>query len=323
MIVNLLKDHIPRVENPGLVSTDPRFDEIVTLVQEEKYTEAKALIEVIIMDGIYDIRLICYYLFSYWLDNGFVSLLDVMGCLNNIISENLEAIGPISNRELSFNKSLDWIFRKIVKKIQYEEKKNSSLWQQWHTNINEDDINKIRESGDVFSSNLRDQFGDGAEDLIKLWSKIDEWLKTLKQLVDHVSVNEHIDSGSLDDKSLTQALEVNDTVLVNNPPPALKSNGLGIECSYHMNLLIKKLTAFENLINERELSKATLIWNDINQTLLAFDPKLYLPNVFETFVRLQAMNIDELSVHMEQRDSIEWHMMEEWFKVDFDAFIKS
>jgi hypothetical protein len=35
------------------------------------------------------------------------------------------------------------------------------------------------------------------------------------------------------------------------------------------------------------------------------------------------MNIDELSVHMEQRDSIEWHMMEEWFKVDFDAFIKS
>jgi hypothetical protein len=118
-------------------------------------------------------------------------------------------------------------------------------------------------------------------------------------------------------------LEVNDTVLVNNPPPALKSNGLGIESSYHMNLLIKKLTAFENLINERELSKATLIWNDINQTLLAFDPKLYLPNVFETFVRLQAMNIDELSVHMEQRDSIEWHMMEEWFKVDFDAFIKS
>ena len=88
------------------------------------------------------------------------------------------------------------------------------------------------------------------------------------------------------------------------------------------NLLLKKLAAFERLLEEGKFPKAALMAEDINQTVSNFDPKLYFPKVFETFIRLQALNYEELSSAYQQ-DERHWQMMQDWLKVDIDSFVKS
>jgi hypothetical protein len=157
MKIELLQGSLPVKENPGLDSTDPRFDDIVTLSQAGKHTEAAELSEAILADGIDDIRLICFFLYGYWLANGLASFLTLINCLNNVISENWAAIGPLSNRNRNLEKSLDWMFRQILKKIQYEEHKNTPLWQQWQASASDVEVNNILASGETFRVTINRQ----------------------------------------------------------------------------------------------------------------------------------------------------------------------
>ena len=168
MSILLLQGNLPVTDNPGLDSVDPRYDGIVSYVQEENFIVAITLIEELFEENIFDIRMICYYLYGYWLDNSFASLNEVLQCFNNLLSDNFEAIGPIANREQNFEKSFSWMMRQIFKKITYEEKKNSSLWQQWIASISEEEISQILEAGEkskVQGARLQGRLKDALEEL--------------------------------------------------------------------------------------------------------------------------------------------------------------
>lgn len=313
MNIELLQGSFPITENPGLDSTDPRFDEISTLIQAGQYTEAASLSETIIADDIYDIRLISYLCYGYWLEHDLTSLGEIIHCLNNIFQENWEAIGPANKREKNVQNSLGWLFRQILKKVQYEESKNTDQWQYWQASVSTDQIGDILDLGTIFRHAISQQLEDNAGAIIDLWSKIEEWLHALQRLVYRVPEPEPVETESED--TVVSSTE-------NTAKPA-KTAGLEVETSYHMGLLLTKLAAFEQLLEQEKFPRAALVADDINETLANFDPKLYFPKFFQTFARLQALNFEELSVYAEQRDYPEWQAMQEWFKVDIDGFINS
>jgi hypothetical protein len=320
MSILLLEGRLLITENPGLDSMDPRYDVIVNCVQEENFIESIRLIDELFTENIYDIRMICYYLYGYWLDNGLRSLNEVLLCLNNVIEVNFDAIGPIANREQNFEKSLSWIMRQIYKKICYEEKKNSSLWQEWHSNIHEEDISQILEAGEILCLNLNQKITDKAVNIINLWNKIQAWMNALKMMIARplALIPTETENDSLlmlpkEDNEVISELHTNEYI----------SNFQGYESSYHMMILLKKITAFEQMIHKKKFDHAALILEDIKQTLSEFEPMLYLPKIFENFVKLQALNINELVAYQQQRGTLEWEVMQEWFKVDLDGFINS
>ncbi|MFI3198648.1 MAG: type VI secretion system protein IglI family protein [Methylococcaceae bacterium] len=308
MSIELLQGRLPVTENPGLDSTDPRLDEIATLSQAGKYTEAAALSEALLADGIYDIRLIGFFLFGYWLEYGLTSILTLIDCLNTIILDNWPAIGPVSNRNKNLEKSLNWLFRQILKKIHYEENKNTSLWQQWQASASAVDVDKILESGETFRFAINQQLEDKAGAVVDQWSKIEKWLLTFRQLAYCPPEPVQAESEqSADDHA---------------PTTAFKTVALDTKTSYPLALLLKKLAAFEQVLEENKFPQAALLADDINQTLYNFDPKLYFPKLFETFVRLQVLNFETLIVYADQREDPQWQAMQEWLKVDIDSFIK-
>ncbi len=311
MRIELLQGRFPVSENPGLDSTDPRFDDIATLVQTGLHIEAANLSEALLADGIYDIRLICYFLYGHWLEEGLSSLFDVITCLNNVL-ENWEAIGPVNKREKNVAKSLDWLFKQLLKKIQYEENKNTPLWQQWQARFNTDEINNILELGETFRLGLNHRLEDEVAAIAGLWSKIEQWLKVFQQLMYRPAKPADAKPEPLDNDFIEA------DVL---PVTAIRTAGLEIESSYHMELLLKKLAVFERLLQEEKFSRAAVIAVDINETLSNFDPRIYFPKIFESFVRLQAINFEELSVHAENQNSPQWQVMQDWLKVDVDSFI--
>jgi len=317
MNIELLQGQFKVIENSSFDSTDPRLDEIATLAQAGEYSEAARLSEVILTAGIYDVRLICYFLYGYFLEQGLVNLIEVVDCLNNIIIKNWDALGPINKREKVFEKSLEWLLKQLLKKIQYEESKNTALWQEWKMDINADQVKEIQQLGGILRLSLNHQFEDKAGPLVDLWSKIEQWLRVFQQLeCQPVEVEAEI----LGDLNIEEVVPVE---IINTPVNALKNTGLAFESSYHMDLLLKKLAAFERLIEEGKFPKAALMAEDINQTVSNFDPKFYFPKIFETFVRLQALNFEELATYSYQRDEQHWQIMQDWLKVDIDSFVKS
>jgi len=319
MNIELLQGEFKVIDDSNFDSTDPRLDEIATLAQAGEYTEAARLSEIIITAGIYDVRLICYFLYGHWLEQGLFNFIEVIDCLNNLIIKNWDALGPINKREKVFEKSLEWMFRQILKKVQYEEAKDTPLWQDWKSDITLDDIDEILRLSNLLRLSINHQFESNAGNLIDLWSKIEQWLRIFQQLQRQLIVPEP----QLEVLDSIGAEDSNSELVVNAPVTESKNASFALESSYHMDLLIKKLAAFERLLEDGNFSKAALIAQDINQTVSNFDPKLYFPKVFEAFIRLQAINFEELNSYAYQSDEQHWQVMQDWLKVDLDSFIKS
>ncbi|MEY3808550.1 MAG: hypothetical protein RI893_1526 [Pseudomonadota bacterium] len=320
MKIELLQGVFPVNKNPGLDSTDPRLDEIATLVQIGKHAEAASRSEELLASGVYDIRLICYFLYGHWLENGLLSLFDIINCLNNILLENWEAIGPVTKREKNSEKSLDWLLKQLLKKIQYEEGKNSAIWNQWQSLYNSDQMSNILELSETsFRSNINLRLEDTCENIIALWSKIEEWLRVFQQLM--TPEPEPIQPEKIEPEQVeTEQIEAKKDYDIFSIA-VRSSTGLEIESSYHMELLLKKLAGFERLLQEEKFPRAALLAVDINGTIENFDPKLYFPKILEAFIRLQALNFEELAAYKENQHSTQWQVMQDWLKVDIDSFI--
>jgi hypothetical protein len=315
MNIALLQGSLATSGNAGLESTDPRFDEIATLVQEGNYLIAANLSQAIIADEIYDIRLISYFLYAHWLEQGMASMTEIIQSLCTLIAENWEAIAPAHKREKSIQTSLSWMFRLLLKKVQYEEKKQTVLWQQWLTSINTTEVAEMLSASAALRLTLDKQLGGNAKTILELWSKIEHWLHNFAQMVTDPPVLTVPESEPADNAGK----EVSHSV----PIPTFKVDHLNIELSYHMVLLLKKLAAFEHLLQAQNFSRAALVADDINQTLANFDPMLYFPKTFEAFFRLQALNFEELSAYEEHRGSPQWQAMQEWLKIDVDSFMSN
>jgi cell division protein FtsN len=166
-------------KSAGFDFTGPREDQIISMVESGNYVEAASLSEAMLLDGIFDMRLVCYFLYGYWLDKGLVSLADVLNSLNSIISKNTDVSSSLTTLNNIFEKSLYWLFRQLSKTIQREEHKNTLLWQNWQTNITENGVNNILKAGESLSVVIGYQDYDNREDLIALWGKIEDCLLAL------------------------------------------------------------------------------------------------------------------------------------------------
>ncbi|HUU39393.1 MAG TPA: type VI secretion system protein IglI family protein, partial [Desulfatiglandales bacterium] len=92
------------------------------------------------------------------------------------------------------------------------------------------------------------------------------------------------------------------------------------EGSYHLQVLLRKLEAFDQLIAKGKMPLAALVANDINNTIAHFDPKIYFPKLFSRFALLFALHIGELASFEEAKGSVAWKALGELYKVDLDAF---
>lgn len=183
-IIDLLLSGVELSENSGLDSTDPRFDRIISMVESGSYAEAASLSQTMLEGGIFDIRLVCYYLYGYWLNKGLASLADVLNSFNSIILNNsavLSLDNPLNNR---LEKSLYWVFMQLTKTIQYEAKKHTLLWQQWQSNTTENELNNILKAGESFCTLIKHHGNDNTKVLIGLWEKMEDSLLVLQGSLD-------------------------------------------------------------------------------------------------------------------------------------------
>lgn len=326
MDLSILNQPLPVVENPGLETTDPRLEAVSSLVQRAEYLEAAGQAEAILCEGIYDIRLIGFFMYGVFLEQGIGSLKGIFDCCSGLLHDNWSALGPAAKREKHTQTSLRWFLNQLQKKLQLEDSNKSELWEHWLSEVTSEEVGDAIEAADGMRRALSMTLEDAATPLIDALAKLSQWLAAFQQIiyreaeqgaeVEAGEAGEEEAAGPSDRRADTDGRRT-------SSGGAAALDAPSIEGSYHLRLLIEKMEAFERLIAEEKYPRAALVADDINETLAAFDPRLFFPRLFARFAFLQATHIQELVAFEEEKQSPEWQALKDFYKVDLKGFVDS
>ena len=311
---NLLLKSFTVQENPGLSLADPRFNELTTHIQSGDFTEVASLAETIISEDIYDIRVICYFLFGIFLEHGTSGITEIFQSLHRIFDENWDAVGPVKNKEKQVVNSIKWLLKQLSRKIDYEEKKESPEWVRWQQISGTEEIQEAIDLSETLQKALPDRLEDQAAQLIDGISSVKTWLNSFLRLIykPEPEPEPEPEEDAPEDVAEAPAAAA--------PEPVQQTTVQVDSGNYHMARLQKKIGAFETLIRREKFEQAALVAFDIDHIIENFDPRLYLPEIFSDFSLLYSMNIKEILRSKKYVNSSEWKALKELYKVDIDRF---
>jgi hypothetical protein len=331
MKIVLLQGTLEVSESPGLETTDPRFSDIATLVQEGKYEEAAAKSEAILAEKIYDIRIIGYFFYGHFMEQSVLAMADIYLCLADLLSDNMEALGPAKNRKKHIHTILNWLMRQIIKKLQYEEEKKSDLYEEWASGVSSDQVQEALDAGEKLRRILGPVLEDAAGPVLDGLMKINDWLKSFQRLVyrepepepeEEKEPEEGEERGEAEaEDEIEQEPRREDRKRFTQTAPETEEGMASVEGSYHLKLLTKKLEAFEHLISAQKYASAAIVADDINAIIANFDPRIYFPNLFVRFALQFVANINNLTAYAEYKESAAWQALQDLYKVDLESFI--
>ena len=311
---DILNKSIEPAENPGLETTDPRLGEIGAFIQNGEYSEAGALAQSVFEEDIYDVRIVGYFMYGLYDDQGLLALSGINNTLIQLLQENWGAFGPSRKKEKHAQISLNWFIKQLVKTLTYEEQKEGDNWKKWLDEVTSDDVVSILESLEVLLKELFRVLEDDANNLQEGLMNIKNWLTNFQRLVYVEPEPEHDESADMEPDEA-----INETPT--QPRAELESPVSGLTGSWHLKKLIKKLEAFEYLAGKDKFEMAALVADDINNIISNFDPTMFFPEMFSGFSLTYAKNITEIVSCETYKGSPNWKAMIELYKVDLDSFM--
>ncbi|MCU0571724.1 MAG: hypothetical protein MUC41_01910 [Syntrophobacteraceae bacterium] len=319
------------VENPGLDTTDPRLDEIGTLVQDAAYWEAAQAAQSILEESIFDVRIIGFFFYGVFLERGIPGLALVFQSLSSVLEENWEALGPAVKKEKQAQTSLRWLTNQLLKKLQHEEGKRGDLWSQWQTQVSSEDVGECLEALEALRRQLGAVLGEAGTPVMDGLVKIGGWLEAFQRLVTREVEEEPQADFAIDEESepTPEASSREDIAFPRGSARGATSSRLLIaesedvvcvEGSHHLKELMHKLSVFERLVTDGKYNLAALVADDVMECLNQFDPRVYFPRLFGRFFRLMAVHIGEISNYGYDKEGVEWQVLRELYRVDPDGF---
>ncbi|HEX2572925.1 MAG TPA: type VI secretion system protein IglI family protein [Polyangia bacterium] len=325
--LGLLDRALPVAEYPGLESSEPRLLEIYRLADQGEDLPAGEKAQALLKTGFYDVRLLGFFFFGAFVEQGPPCLPDLGGTLLRTVGENWAAFGPVYKRERLYDGALGRLFRSIRERLAFHKQFRDARWNDWIQATTPMILSMFRTSAERLQAVISEHITNASstDELLHLeaWLK-DELLPLLvafhappasppEEPADHPSPpaeSEPSPPGSPSAELLQQGYSLS--------PPGY----ITIALSPALARLIDKLQGFADLVEAGKLNRAAIVADDIRQTLESFDPRLHLPKLLSSYFRLLAAHVDELAPHWQDRGTPAWQMLEQFYLVDFDAFIK-
>ena len=282
----------------GLATHDPRLAHITRLAESDQIEQAAAAAAELSNEGILDIRLIVFEVYAVFTQEGVAQLPVLLDGLQRLLATSFERIGPAERRDVHCAKSMAWLFNRIEATLGYHRAKQDETWARWVA------------TGDAIDASIT-----VLEALIAPRQRhraLQEPGAKLRRLLRELS------------RDASPALEMvaaDPPPTTPLPPPTRREHTFELEGSACLKELIDKLRAFETLTRHGDFPKAALVAADVQATIDNFDPREYFPRLFATFSALLAEHVDRIAPHWEQKDSVGWRTLEQFYRVDLDAFV--
>lgn len=290
---------------------DVRFEEVVTLIEQEKFEEASALITNIFNEGTIDIRLVMYLLYSKFITQGISSLQEVFQTIISVVNDSWEMVSPIQYRDKYLHQSLTWFLSTIAKKFKrseklFKEKKPDLFWKQSLESLSAQEIDTLLEINHSLSDLLTHKINDTSLNQYVLY--FTKWLQGLKAAL-------------TEEKAIVKSALSTPTPTQEIPAKQISLQEV-LNASESMQHLFRKIQAFESLIEGQNFEKAALVSDDIAQIIKSFDPSLFFPKLFTRYFALSASHMDSLSQEWENKGSLKWEALNRLYQTDLEEFIQ-
>lgn len=315
--MNSVVDLYPIMENAKIVEEetfDLRFEEVSSLIDQEKLQEALSLIKTVLSEGAVDIRLLIYQFYIQFALEGLQSIEKVFPSMITIMTDHWEKISPVNLRDKYFWSSLAWFLSTIVKKLKRSEKllkdkRDDEFWNRAVATLSYQDIERLLIAVHQFAEFVVQKMQQPS--LSQPIMYIAQWLESLKTLIQEPKAEEtlpELHATSLESPTTTFKNEI-----------GLKEILASSEAIQH---LFRKIRAFESLIEAQDFYKAALVSDDIAQIIKSFDPTIFFPKLFSRYFSLSATYIDSLSQEWESKGSLKWDTLNRLYQTDLDEFIE-
>ena len=309
-----LRQPLDVVAAPGLDSIDPRLGALTALAEKDKFEELGAEIESLFEQKIFDIRAISYYLWVAFSEQGIAVLPDIFETLSALVTDNVEALGPVAKRDEHIAKRVGWLLDRLGDAIDYHEARRTPEWLRWREEVDVSVIDRALARAGVLDVQLAGALDTAQNSFQKLIAR-------LRGLAVTFAAPQESREGEASSASSGVARPTE------RPGPhvhiqADKFGRVELGASPEFFKFLQKLEAFATLARRGDFPRAAIVADDLMRTIDAFDPRLYFPELFSEFGELMSKHIGMLSAHWDERESVAWKMRVQFYRVDFRRFVE-
>jgi hypothetical protein len=324
------------LSRPEQDAPDSAIDEIMHLAQSANYRPAAQRAEELIDGGCRDVRAFVVYALGVFAERGPGAVPGLFDAISAVLSIPPDA--PPSSADLrTIDTALRFGFRMMKAQLDFDERQNEAARSVWVQYLPPGGVASVRRA----CAELR----EAIHAVVAAPICADEFAAVVTRLEAYCSRNTPdpkplrlVSSGTPSRapepaSSPTDPATLAPAVLESTPPPRALSfarrasdyeaDAKSLVVSPALQHFIRKLEAFEQLIESGSLGKAAIVADDIRSVVAAFDPMVYLPNLLAPHFRLLSDHVEGLSPFWEQGATLSRQALEQLYRVDLDAFVEA
>jgi hypothetical protein len=306
---------------------DPRLGTVAGLVSKSDYAQAARTAEELLRDGVRDVRIIGPYLFGSFVEQGLKAMPRIFHSASLCLTESWEAFGPREKKTVLANNGLRWLFKTLSRHLLHHERLKDEEWKRWREPSNRAPIEEAIPLGeslmDVCAKTLPD--GDSRQAIRPLLSWLQEHLRAVPAEVPQEK-EPPLAVVPEPEEELDEEPEAQESAPAPQPRPmaaraSTPASAPGLPISPAMELLLRKLQAFDVLVGQQDFLKAGIVAADVLGTIERFDPRVYLPTIFARFFSGLSSHAETLEPMLHNTESLSFRSLDQLYRVDLDAFL--
>ncbi|QSQ16450.1 type VI secretion system protein IglI family protein [Myxococcus landrumensis] len=305
---------------------DPRVEAVTEAVAGGDYATAARSAEALLREGMHDTRLVGPYLFGSFQEQGLFAMPGLFRSLLQVLTVSRDAFGPVAKRDIFLESGLRWLLRSVIKHIAHHEKKQDATWKRWCEADNREPIEEALPLAEPLLATLPGALPkNGCEEPFR---NLAHWLRrhleTLPAPAPPAPVAPPTAAPTAarpepkpDEVPAAKPEAAPRATMTAAPTPSVP----GVPVSAPLALLIRKLEAFDRLVQEGAMPKAGVVAADVMATVERFDPRVYLPSLFTRFFAGLTSHAHSLEPYLHESESLPMRALEQLYRVDLDAFL--
>lgn len=310
-----LLDKLLEEEAPDLDSDDERLGKVNDLVSRSDYLEAARAAEAMLREGQYDVRLVGPYLLGLFLEGGMAAMPRVFQGLSSMLLRNWQNFSPRERKDVYADGGLRWLFKLLNKHLEHHERAKDDTFRRWSDVSNREPLEQaLTLSEEIFSSFSRVMPRNGCEAPFR---RLTQWLEGHLQSLPEPARPEESHAEESDEEES----EVDESSKEAAPSP-VATVGPTIPVSPALAELMRKLAAFNTLVEQEDFVRASVVAADVLGVVERFDPRVYLPALFSRFFAGLSTHAEQVEPLLQSTDSLSFRALDQLYRVDLATFLQ-
>lgn len=299
-------------QSRGIEAHDPRFLRIVDLAQRSQFQAAADQIDALHAEETYDVRLAGYSLYAAFEEGGGARLAELFEALQALLTKSWEPLLSEAKAPAHLNRSASWFLQTLLHAVEYHRANKSPTWAGWMKGLTPEGLEGALARAEALAQALPEP---AFHQSIELLGRTLRWLRELQGTLAAQPPSAQPESPTAASLAAPPETRVSDGTFTKLGQP------LHLRGSARLVELLNKLKAFELLVEQRAFQRAALVGDDVLTALDSFDPRDYFPELFASFGALLNQHVAEITPHWQQKESVEWKALSQFYQVDLERFV--